>query len=385
MLGQILHQSGDLSGSKSELQEAVKRQPENPMILQALAETYRDAHEYETAREYTAHLLKLNPNNLQAHFVLATIDIGAKDFKGALEELDIVEKGAPNDPMVHLNKAFAYYGLKNVAESEREFQAALKLNPQYDAAVSDYVSMLFASNQAPRALQVAQQYAAANPNRTQAQFIYGSALADVKKFDQAVTVFQSALKADPKAIPLYLQLGRVYETMGNTDGALSVYKQALELQPNAGQLNTNVGNMYLAKNDLDSALKYYKVALQANRNDPVAANDVAWVYAVQGKNLDEALSLAIQAKQQAPNLVSINDTLAWIQYKKGNYQLSISLLEDALKANPQSAEFRYHLGMALNGAGDKGRAKAELQKALSLNLKGNEAQDAQQTLASLQN
>ncbi len=308
-----------------------------------------------------------------------------KDYKGALDELEIVEKGVPNDPMVHLNKAFAYFGLKKTQDAEREFQAALKLNPQYDTAVGDYVSMLFATNQAPRALQVAEQYATANPKRAQAQFIYGSALADAKKFDQAVGVFQNALKIDPKAIPVYLQLGRLYEVMGNTDAALGIYKQALAIQPDAAQLNTNVGNMYLAKNDLDSALKYYQVALQANRNNPIAANDVAWVYAVQGKNLDEALSLATQAKQQAPQLVGINDTLAWIQYKKGNYQISISLLEDALKAKPESAEFRYHLGMALNGAGDKGRAKAELQKALALNLKGNEAQDAQQTLASLQN
>ncbi len=81
MLGQILHQSGDLAGAKSELQEAVKRQPDNPLVLQALAETYRDARDYDTAREYTDRLLKLNPNNLQAHFVLGTIDIGSQGLQ----------------------------------------------------------------------------------------------------------------------------------------------------------------------------------------------------------------------------------------------------------------------------------------------------------------
>jgi hypothetical protein len=39
--------------------------------------------------------------------------------------------------------------------------------------------------------------------------------------------------------------------------------------------------------------------------------------------------------------------------------------------------------MALSGAGEKDRARTELQKALSLNLKGTDAQDAQKTLASL--
>jgi Flp pilus assembly protein TadD len=140
----------------------------------------------------------------------------------------------------------------------------------------------------------------------------------------------------------------------------------------------------LAKNDPKSALKYYQQALSLNPNDPIAANNVAWVYALQGQNLDMALSLATQAKQAAPDVESINDTLAWIQYKRGNYQVSVSLLEDAVKRQPQSAEYRYHLGMALNGAGDKDRAKTELQKALSLNLKGDDMHEAQQTLASLQ-
>ena len=96
-----------------------------------------------------------------------------------------------------------------------------------------------------------------------------------------------------------------------------------------------------------------------------------------------ALSLATQAKQMAPDMNAVNDTLAWIQYKKGNYKVSVSFAEDAVRRAPENAAFRYHLGMALSGAGEKDRARTELQKALSLNLKGPDAQDAQKTLASL--
>jgi Flp pilus assembly protein TadD len=97
-----------------------------------------------------------------------------------------------------------------------------------------------------------------------------------------------------------------------------------------------------------------------------------------------ALGLATQAKQVAPEMMSVNDTLAWIQYKKGNYRVSVSLAEDAVKSSPQNPGFHYHLGMALSGAGEKDRARTELQKALQLKLGGQDAQDAQKTLASLQ-
>jgi Flp pilus assembly protein TadD len=135
---------------------------------------------------------------------------------------------------------------------------------------------------------------------------------------------------------------------------------------------------------MKNAGKYYQASLAQNAHDPIAANNLAWVYAEQGENLDMALSLATQAKQMAPEMTAVNDTLAWIQYKKGNYRVSVSLAEDAVKRQPENPDFRYHLGMALTGVGEKDRAKTELQKALQLKLGGQDAQDAQKTLASLQ-
>ena len=139
ILGQVLRQTGDLTGAKAELQEALKRQPDNPMVLYAVAETYRDARDFDTAREYASRLEKLNENNPSAHFLNATIDIGAQDYDGALKELNEVKKSLSNDPLLYLNFALAYAGQKKYADAEREFQTALKLYPQYDAALADYV------------------------------------------------------------------------------------------------------------------------------------------------------------------------------------------------------------------------------------------------------
>ena len=161
--------------------------------------------------------------------------------------------------------------------------------------------------------------------------------------------------------------------MGKPDSALESYQKALALQPSSTTLNNAIGDVYLAKGDLKSAGKYFQQALSENAHDPIAANNLAWVYAQQGDNLDMALSLATQAKQMAPEMNAVNDTLAWIQYKKGNYKVSVSFAEDAVRRAPENPHFRYHLGMALTGAGDKDRARTELQKALSLNLKGPDA------------
>ena len=182
----------------------------------------------------------------------------------------------------------------------------------------------------------------------------------------------------------YVHIGQIYEMKGQPDLAVTSYQKALELRPDSPLVNNFIGNAYVAKGDLKSAGKYFQAALNQNSHDPVAANNLAWVYAAEGENLDMALSLATQAKQIAPDLEGVNDTLAWIQYRKGNYRVAVSLAEDAVSKQPQRAQYRYHLGMALKGAGERDRAKTELQKALALNLKGEDAQEAQKTLALLQ-
>lgn len=382
ILGQVLHQTGDLAGAKSELQEALKRQPDNQMVLHALAETYRDSRDFDTAREYAARLQKLN-DSPSAHFLNATIDIAAKDYAAALTELNEVQKAVSTDPLLYLNYAVAYAGEKKYAEAERSFQTALKIYPQYDAAMADYVNMMFLMNNAAKGVALAGQYAAANPNRAQAHFIYGSALATTKKYDQALQEYQKVIQLDPSSLMAYIHSGQIYELTNRPDDALGIYQKALQVQPKSPLVNNFLGNLYVRRGDLKSAGKYFQAALNENAHDPVAANNLAWVYASEGENLDMALSLATQAKQIAPDLDGINDTLAWIQYKKGNYRVSISLAEDAVKKRPEKADYRYHLGMALMGAGERDRARTELQKALQLNLKGVDAQEAQKTLASL--
>ena len=225
--------------------------------------------------------------------------------------------------------------------------------------------MMFSNNQRPKALAVAQQYATANPTRVPAHVHLRlgaghhqevrSGAGGVPEGAHRRSQERCSLSAHGPDLPGHGQVG---------SGALAIYQKALAIQPSSTTLNNAIGDVYLAKGDLKSAGKYFQAALSENAHDPIAANNLAWVYAQQGDNLDMALSLATQAKQIAPEMNAVNDTLAWIQYKKGNYQVSVSFAEDAVRRAPENPAFRYHLGMALSGAGDKDRARTELQKAL---------------------
>jgi tetratricopeptide (TPR) repeat protein len=92
-----------------------------------------------------------------------------------------------------------------------------------------------------------------------------------------------------------------------------------------------------------------------------------------GGNTDVALSLAQSAHAQAPAVGNVDDTLAWAYYHKGLYAMSVELLEDALKLEPDSAPYHYHLGLAYSKLGNMPEAKQHLRRALAVDPKSAQA------------
>jgi tetratricopeptide (TPR) repeat protein len=158
-----------------------------------------------------------------------------------------------------------------------------------------------------------------------------------------------------------------------------------------------MGMLEYARKNFDAAAENYRQALQQDQNSAVAANNLAWLYATQGKgNLDEAVRLAQSVVQKNPNVAGFVDTLGWVYYKKGLYaaaadqlQKAVALDEAAAKKNNVNASpsYHYHLGAALAARGDKPAGTREIEEALSLNAKASvqfeEADDARKTLSTL--
>jgi tetratricopeptide (TPR) repeat protein len=142
-----------------------------------------------------------------------------------------------------------------------------------------------------------------------------------------------------------------------------------------------IGNLYLHRGDLETAREYFQKALDADPEYAIAMANMAWVDALEGKNLNVALGMAQKAKALIPDLPAITDTLAWVMYMKGDYADAMPLLQECIQKAPNVAEFRYHLGMTLLAVGEKAEGKQELEAALRMKLDNAEAHQAQQALA----
>jgi Tfp pilus assembly protein PilF len=178
-------------------------------------------------------------------------------------------------------------------------------------------------------------------------------------------------------------LASFYVRQNLTEKAIQEYDVAIQKAPNSTSAHMGLGILYDSQKKYDQAKEYYLKVLKINPKFAPAENNLAYLYAEHGGNIDEALQLAQNAKQQVPDDPHVSDTLGWIYYKKNIFNRAVVYLKEANEKITDNPAIKYHLGMAYYKNGDKENAKKELKKALELDSKFSGADEARATLKSI--
>jgi Flp pilus assembly protein TadD len=114
----------------------------------------------------------------------------------------------------------------------------------------------------------------------------------------------------------------------------------------------------------EEARKTYEEVIKLQPDNVEALNNLAYLKADDGVDLDQALAYAQRAQQKRPNDPNVIDTLALIYIRKNLTDDSVRMLRDLVSKTPGNATFHLHLALALYQKGDRPEAKKELQTAL---------------------
>jgi predicted Zn-dependent protease len=112
-------------------------------------------------------------------------------------------------------------------------------------------------------------------------------------------------------------------------------------------------------------------------------NNLAWSY-YQIRD-PRALPTAEQAHKLKPDNAAVADTLGTILTEQGDTKRGLELLQKATAAAPKVPQIRYHLARGLAKAGEKSRARDELERLLAAHTEFAERDDAVKLLKQLRN
>ena len=222
-----------------------------------------------------------------------------------------------------------------------------------------------------------------SPDNAALRMLAGRTFSTLNDLPRAEAELRKAIQLDPSSLAAYSLLGKVYIAQRKLDDATREFDTVAQKDPRALGARTMAAMLADAQGRHDDARARYERILQADPHAAVAANNLAWIYASDGGNLDVALQLAQTAKAALPDSPEVNDTLGWVYCQKKLYTLAVPQLTAAVRRNPENPVYKYHLGVAYAGAGDTEHAKKALQDALALHANFPGADDAKKVLGSL--
>ena len=181
----------------------------------------------------------------------------------------------------------------------------------------------------------------------------------------------------------YGQLAGLYVAQRKLDQAVAEFDKLAARRPGDVGPPTLAAMIVQGQGNEAEARRRYESLVASNPRAVVAANNLAWIYASRGEQLDKALQLAQTAKSELPDHPEINDTLGFVYLKKQMPSLAIAPLRIAVERAPGNPAFHYRLGLAYAQTGDKAQARRELEQALKLKADFEGAEDARKVLGTL--
>ena len=386
-LGMALSLQPNAERAEAEWREAVRLRPDLSDAQRALASSELARGDFDALVHSAEQIISAQPNAMDGYLLRAAANMRRQRFTDAEQDIHTAQAKNPNsaDPLVQFGTLRLLQ--KKFPDAEKFFSQALDKEPSSNDALSGLMNAYLASQQPDKAIAAAQAQVAKAPGPN-GYILLGTVLSETRHdFPGAEAAFRKAMELDHSNSEAIGKLGRVLVAENHSDQALALYLQAIKDNPNAG-LMILAGELYQSQNNPEQARAMYQKALDLDPNNPVASNNLAYVMLEQGGNVDIALNLAQSARRGMPDSANAADTLGWAFYQKGIYQSAIDQFQEALKLNekvhaPEDPDVHYHLGLAYQKNNQPALARQHLQRALSLDSKFPNADDARKLLSEI--
>ncbi|MBC7703010.1 MAG: PEP-CTERM system TPR-repeat protein PrsT, partial [Rhodoferax sp.] len=272
----------------------------------------------------------------------------------------------PQLPQPYMLLAGAQLANKNTPAAEQSLRKALEIEPDYLAAQRGLIIVALDSKKYQDAITIAQTVQKQRPKSGVGWSLEGDINAARKNWSAAANSYRAALQQvqEPE---LAVKLYAVMIDAGKTKEAEQFAATWMQGHPKDSWFPAYLGAAAIARKDYAAAEALYLAVLRILPDDAIALNNMAWV--TNQLHKEGALAYAERANKLAPGRPDFMDTMAVVLSQKGEHSKAVEVQLKALELQPKSAVLRLNLAKIYLAAGDKNRAKSELDALAKL---GNE-------------
>jgi len=397
-LGAAYEQRKDYKNAIDAYRHAVVLDRDNLDAIRGLAENLLNDGQVDAALEQYKVIADANPEDAQTYLSIAGIYRRQGKYDLAMENLKKADAMVPDSMDVAYNMAAVYQAQGRYDDATKILQDLLKKTEKpdgnygesdrnnrsifierlgmiyrdqenYPAAVDTFRKMLVLGDdnersgyqeiidtyrdakQWPQATATAKEAVQKMPNDRDMRMVLDAQLADTGEVDKSLADVHSLLKGTPEDREVYLRLGIMYTRAKR-------WKDAEESLAKAQDMSTKIddkayawfllGDTLNREKKYDEAEVYFRKILGAiSPTDPQIAatlNYLGYMNADRGVKLDESLAFIKQAVAFEPNNGAYLDSLGWVYFKMGKYDLAEESLTKAAVHMGSDPTVQEHLG-----------------------------------------
>ena len=351
------------------------------------------------------HALRLQPNDLTSHAMLAVLEY---------------QQGKCSSAVVHFEKASALFDkqipalhayatclakLQRFGQAVEVFRSVLALNPNDPqerqllaslqlmahqpedavatlspilkdrAADSETLELASAAyedaHDTDKSVDALRQAILLDPRNVRLYVDFAALSATHQSFQIGINVVNDGITLQPKAAQLYFARGMLYVQLAEYDKAQSDFETAYNLDPSQSLTTAALGLTAVQQNDLDGALAAVEEKLAHKPNDPILLYLQADILLQKGAEPGSSeFQIAMQSARKAvalrPALGPARAVLAKLYLQSGNYSDAALQSRKALEVDPKDQASLYHLIQALRKSGENSEIPELLKRLAQL-------------------
>lgn len=350
VLAQAHFQNNEPQNAVQVLSQALKQEPEYTPAREALIQYYLRHRKWPQAEKHLQIVVKQHPEKINYLVTMGDVQLhqGKTDQAGQVFEAIQISDGGYR-ALGTLKLAQLAVVEKNTSRALELFEQALQLDENFLPAVAGRINILMEQDRKKEALDFCRNLTRKHPENAIFHVFLGQAALNTGRIGLAETHLLHASRQEPNWLIPYVLLGEAYAQDGRTKEAIARLEEAQKQQPDSTRLSFILGHLYQKQGDLDKARVRYEAILTKQPEFLPAINNLAYLLADTGQDLEKALKLAEKAAAQSD--AKTLDTLGWVHHKLGNREMALKYLHQAKELAVTDESIAEHLEAVLQSEG----------------------------------
>lgn len=254
LLVQALMQTEGVASASAQMQQALRRNPDDTQMLALAAAFYANNGESGKARELLRAALPDAREKVPLLFSLAQVEWAARQPEAARAALQQLLALEPGNSRAQLALAEVDVARGDITRATQLLETLRSSDSASIEARMALMKLALRRDDAKQARALASEIFEAHPRDVSARRRIGLLYLGFARFDSALEVFRDAEQLDPQDPGLWLAMGRAQAALGQTGPARESFLKSLALRPGWIAPSGALAFLELQSGDRDSAL-----------------------------------------------------------------------------------------------------------------------------------